>query len=433
MLYEKEGRVFTKRTDKEWEIILRDMVVGLSSEEREALEWLIGELRKGHYEVFEWLEQNKYKRKPVSMAQFLDDDYYMGKSTKSLYPALRRDLIEIVDGGPYRQVLLTGAIGFGKTTSISLLTARLLYELSCLRFPQVQYGLMAGADIVVALISKNLQLARSVLRRPLEGRILLSPYFKEHFWPKVNKDEMKFPGRIKIVNSSAFTERILGMDVIGGAMDEVNFFGEFRPGMGGKADVAMNVYNSLLRRIKSRFLRAGGDLPGMMVVVSSAGHKGSFMDKHIQEVKGDPYVFVRDYAIWDVKPKHYFSGEKFWVLVGGGRLRSKILTEEEARAVDEDELVENGARLIQVPVEFREDFERNIEAAIRDIAGISVSALNPFIHRMDKVEANMVREWRHPFNKEIYVYGDREFRVLWDEITVLKERRLRNGFVERYR
>jgi len=435
MLFEREGRVFTKRTEQEWDLILREMVEGLSSEEREALEWLIGELRAGHLEVLEWLEKNKYKRKPVSMEQFLDDDYYLGRTTQNLYPELRKNLIEIVDNGPYRQVILTGAIGFGKTTSVSLLMARLLYELSCLRFPQVQFGLMAGADIVVALISKNLQLARSVLRRPLEGRLILSPYFKEHFWPRVNKDEMRFPGRIKVVNSSAFAERILGMDVIGGAMDEVNFFGEFRPGMGGKNDMAMNVFDSLVRRVKSRFMRAGGDLPGMVVVVSSAGHKGSFLDQHIKKVKDDPYVFVRDYAIWDVKPKEYFSGRKFWVLVGGGRLRSRILTEEEAREFQKNEeiLVENGARLIQVPEEFREDFENNIEAAIRDIAGISVSALNPFIHRMDKVERNIVSEWRHPFNVVEYVYGEGPLEVLWDEITVVKTRRLRGGFVEHYR
>jgi hypothetical protein len=324
------------------------------------------------------MNDGRWLRKPVSVEQFLDDPYYMGGTSQTLYPRIKQDLIEMFETPGIREVVLTGSIGYGKTTFISFATCRLLYELSCLRAPQLAYGLSPGSEIVIALMSKSLHLSRQVMKSAVDDKIKLSPYFMEHFKPDFRSDHTFFPNNINLSIGSCFSERILGMNVLGGAMDEANFMvskGQVIGKQSGKKatvaqfDLAEKMYASIVRRIKSRFLKAPQDLPGLMILASSAATIDSFTNRKIRDATNDSSVFVRDYAAWDVKPKQNFNGDKFFVLIGNSAVRSRVIKDkEEADAIDRGWLEEQECRIIEVPTEYYDDFDRDLENAIRDMA-----------------------------------------------------------------
>lgn len=420
--------------------MLREEIAGLSPNARKLLDAVMNDMESGDDTLLDVIGEHRYNWRPVSMDQFLSDEYYLGQSTQTLYPRIREDLCESLGTHNYREMVLTGSIGYGKTTFLSVAICRMLYELSCLRAPQLAYGLSPGSELVIALMSKSLHLSRTVMMSAVVDKIKLSPYFEEHFKPTYGREVTKFPGNIMMAVGSCNSERMLGMNVVGGAMDEANFMATKGQVIGGgtgggvkktvaQFDLAEKVYASLVRRIKSRFLKAPADLPGMMVLVSSAATMGSFTDRKIKDANNDPTVFVRDYSAWDVKPESHFSGETFDIVIGSSSLRSRIVNPGEV--LDVDWLKENGSRVISVPIEYVDDFKRDLENAIRDIAGISTHAISAFIHRIEKVDECISPRVVHPFSVDQYDYG-KPGEFIWDRVCDRKKRNLRGGFEEDY-
>ena len=166
----------------------------------------------------------------------------------------------------------------------------------------------------------------------------------------------------------------------------------------GHYDHAETLYNTVKRRMTSRFERHG-KLPGMLFVVSSKKTLDDFTAKRVRESKNNPHVFVRDYALWDIKPEDYYSAEKFYVVCGNEQTPSRILPDDEVEKVSKT--LPEGATLIEVPEDFRPDFERDLEGSIRDLAGVSTLAINPFIPRREKIQ-EAIDERKHPFSTLVY-------------------------------
>lgn len=443
---ERNGRHRSQRTEEEELALVMSELESLSPEERQLLEATMKGLYAGDNSIANALSAQRWRWTPVDMDTFLDDPYYLGESSKTLYPKIRADLKEALTSGRYREMVLTGGIGYGKTTFISFAVARMLYEISCLRNPQEAYGLSAGSEVVVALISKSLHVARQVMKTAVEDKIKISPYFQEHFKGRANRDVTHYPNNVMLVIGSCNSERVLGMNVVGGAMDEANFMttkGQVIKQAGGdkksiaQYDLAEKVYASLIRRVKSRFLKAAQDLPGIMVLASSATTVNSFTDRKIKASLNDPAVFVRDYANWEVKPQENFTGERFDVLVGNGGLRSKLLPKDTPEP-ERQYYLDAGCRIIDVPIEYIEDFQRDLELAIRDIAGIATHAISAYIHRLEKIEDAVTRydhltEHRaigHPCTTDEYTMNKGDFDFMWGRLCSKGKRRLKGGHEE---
>ena len=445
VVVDKNGRAFSQRSEEEELALVMQELETLNDEERALLEATMKELHSGNNRIVSAISKQRWKWSPVDMDTFLDDPYYLGESTRTLYPKIRQDLKDALTSGRYREMVLTGGIGYGKTTFISFAIARMLYEISCLRSPQDSYGLSAGSEVVVALISKSLHVARQVMKTAVEDKIKISPYFNQHFKGKANRDVTHYPSNVMLVIGSCNSERVLGMNVVGGAMDEANFMttkGQVIKGSAGakksiaQYDLAEKVYASIVRRIKSRFLKAANDLPGLMVLASSATTVNSFTDRKIKASANDPTVFVRDYANWEVKPQENFSGETFEVVVGNGGLRSKVMKGDVSDA-ERSYYVDAGCRIINVPIEYVEDFERDLESAIRDIAGIATHAISAYIHRLEKIEDAVVRydhvngyqSIGHPCTSQEYTMNT-DFDFMWGRFCSKGKRRLKGGHEE---
>lgn len=325
----------------------------------------------------------KYKTPPISIREFINSKFYLGKAGE-VYPAIMVELEEL-NSGKYDEAVLTGGIGSGKTTTALYSLAYQLYLLSCLRNPHQLYGLDSSSEIKMVFQNITIGLARGVDYNRFRDMIERSPYFQRHFmYDREISSKLLFPNRIEIEPVSGSETASIGQNVIGGIIDEVNFMAvtenSKQSSDGGTYDQAVELYNTIARRRKSRFI-TGGVMPGLLCLVSSKKTPGQFTDRKELEAKTNPRIFVFNKRVWDIKPWS-FSGVTFAIFCGDETRQPRLLVNQEIVSESERTLVDH------IPIEFLPEFKDDITKALRDIAGRSTLAISPFMPDMAKVTAN---------------------------------------------
>ena len=431
----KHGRKQSVHTVEDQRQVTKKALESLTPLELALVEEIIKEEDVDEHE--ELYLDHRYHTRPVSMEQFIEDPYYLGNSCETLWPELRQDLIDLF-ADPYTEVVLTGGIGVGKTFVASIAICRIIYELSCLVNPQKTFGLSSGTEIVIPLFSKNLILAREVMKSAVDDKIKESPYFLNHFTPDIKREYTSFPNNIRLTVGSYGSERVLGANVICAFCDETNFppktkKQQIATGFGQKVtsahfDIVEKVYSGLVRRINSRFQKAGGIFPGMTILASSAATVDSFTERKIRNSKGKSDIFVRDHTAWTARPVENFSGDWFYILCSASSLKARFIEPDEYDLRTDEFLKENDAWIIEVPEEYRADFETDMENALRDIAGISTQAISAFIQRVDAVD-DCTDKRDHPFEAYEWIAGG-PGKFEWDQLCREFERTLPGGHKE---
>lgn len=326
---------------------------------------------------------------PVDIKTFMYDPYFLGlrefdpDTGLGVFPEVERAATEIVHGG-YVESLLMGGIGLGKTTLAQIVQAYHLYDLSTLVNPQEKFGLFDTSSIVMVMLNRTDELAKAVTFGEFRQMIEDRPYFNEHFsFPKEQKSKMEFPRNIKVIPSAAYSTKLLGMNVIGGIIDEMNFMNviEQSKNAGGKEfNQAVSIYNTLVRRRKSRF-NVAGRLPGCLCMVSSKGGPDDFTEKRKIEVERDEeeqkLTHIWDKAIWEVRPRNKYKAETFMVELGNERLNSRILQSIEDRRPESE--------IIHVPMDFIKDFTNDMDGSLRDFAGKVTLSKKPFFYDRERI------------------------------------------------
>ena len=193
-------------------------------------------------------------------------------------------------------------------------------------------------------------------------------------------------------------EHFIGHDIISAFMDEINFTNG--DSMKDDAMKVMKLYNTIKRRMESRYMRLG-KLPGMLFMVSSKKSESDFLETYIKSNKSKPYVYVVDEPLWVVKADQgNYSGKTFKVAVGNTYLKSKILDDNENSAP----YVSNGQEVIDVPIEHREAFELDINSALMDVAGKALSSSMKYIY-YDKLRLCYRMYLTNPFTKDEITLG----------------------------
>ncbi|MGW8177556.1 MAG: hypothetical protein ACWGQW_02005, partial [bacterium] len=335
-----------------------------------------------------WLEgdaseiEENYTSLPVDFHTFVTSKEFLNKEG-ALYDPIMQDLIEL-NNGSYVEAVLTGGIGSGKTTIALYTNAYQLYLLSCYRNPHKSFNLDPASEIQFIFQSINASLAKQVDYQRFRSMIAAAPYFQQHFrFEKDIESKLVFPNRIEVVPVSGMETAAIGQNVIGGIIDEMNYMAIVENSKanidGGTYNQAIALYNSISRRRKSRFMQ-NGSLPGVLCLVSSKRYPGQFTDMKQEEAKTDSTIFVFDKRVWDVKPEDYTQGW-FPAFIGDTKRKPRILDDGEPIRPKDRDLV------IQIPVEYKKDFERDILNAMREIAGVSTLATTPFFIETDKVSS----------------------------------------------
>jgi len=411
-VFEENGKWKSKRTSAEYQKILKAEFGNLTPEERKVALQVFSDLVKtGKSKFLNKATEIEYEYQPVGIRQFIEDPYYLGDAGSALFPKWKEDLISMFEGN-YYEVILTGSIGIGKDYVATLAMCRLLYETLCLKKPQEFFGLAPDSTIHFAPISVTQTLAREVVFKGVAGKLEKSTFFKNTIGFKCLKDEIVFPKNITIVGGNSSDTSVLGLNIFGAILDETNFMGTTTRSIHGDSVNAMGkadlLYSSISRRMKSRFLKYG-KLPGKLFILSSKKSITDFTERRIRESLDDPYVFVRDYALWDTHPPEKFSKERFKVFIGSELKPPRVIQE------GDEVPTEN---VITVPEDFRRDFELDIHAALRDLAGVATVALKPFFQLRHRLEETINPARLHPaINFEWDAANIDTFRFMWNKLV----------------
>lgn len=339
-----------------------------------------------------------YLYPPVKIQKFVEDPYYLGSILHgNIYPKIMDDLVELFEGS-YSEVLLMGAIGWGKSVMAEIGIAYDIYKVSCLKNPADAYGLLPNSNLALLNVSVRKLQAQKVLFSGLGNLIRNSPYFREKFpYDPSIMSELRFPRGVFAYPVAASEQALLGEGVFSAAFDEMNFYMVIEKSKqhpeGGTYDQALQLYTKMSRRIQSRMNKRGG-LPGHLWMVSSARYPNDFTERKAIEALTDKRIFVRQYTAWDTKPRTDFMTETFKVEIGDIARKSRVLEGTETD-VDKD-------RILQVPMDFKDAFDRDPDEAARDFGGVSTLSIRPFIGRRDLITEMMQKGaamgLKHPFS-----------------------------------
>lgn len=341
---------------------------------------------------------------PVDIDTFLDDRAYLGKYfgrellsvEKNYWRLALKEIFPSINYSPYWLVCLKGAIGVGKTTTASVGALYDLQWLLCNPDPQGFLGSLPTARIEFAIFNITLS-ATDVVWDKIASMMAESEYFtglmgkaKKRF-----KTDTLFPKRIDFFSGSRIGHS-LGRDVYEVLIDEANF--EIITGQVRKT------FYSLFRRMETRFMRKEGGFPGRIWIISSETDKSSVLNSLIEEYRGQEGVFIRQPAVWEVKPEKYEGDKRFKVFTGSISKPNPVIIDStnEALFKDEQELI------IEVPEKHKHDFETDVNGSLRDLAGKSTFSRYRLFKQRDKLDNALCVELLFPDTFELDFNDDND-------------------------
>lgn len=313
-----------------------------------------------------------YEQPPAPPAEFVTSPLYLGLGPR-VYPAVLDTLEEIFTGG-YNEAALCWGIGAGKSFFSSLAISYLVHRTLCLRDPQGYYGLAPGSTIAFLNMSASAGQAQRVVFNEIKQRLTASPWFRR-FCARYGKDglqvlsgEIRLPKQLVVVTGNSAETCPLGYNLLGAVLDEAAFLLSTGD---GRHDAAEEIYHALRQRITSRFFGRG-----LLVLISSPRHVGDFIERKLAEGNAEPAEgsaaaragWGPSRAVRREPPMRPFQGGDGRPSGGGTRLYTS------RRAIWEVKPPELYCGRVfeyqglQIPVEYQDDFRRNPQRALRDLA-----------------------------------------------------------------
>lgn len=325
----------------------------------------------------------------VPIEEWINDDYYVGRDARKLYPFWKDLICEIFGGGKqnYNQIVITGGIGTGKSTVGLYIVLRKLYELSCYENVAGLFGLMSNSMTAFLYFSlTKYQAERSgfaQLRSIVDG----VPYFRELFKRNQYRNStLDFPENIRIFYGSS-TADMIGLNCISAIIDEANFFGD---SSGSEVDLGSveDLYKAVLSRTTSRFTSNGVN-NSLNLVISSSTFKTSMTSKLYEKSLTDPNIKYARARLWDIKPKGTYSDETFFVFAGNDKIDPFIIKDTSDLSVKLGisldpslpikeaivKLSQEYRNLIdEVPIDFYPNYSNDVIQGLQDFSGMSVAS-----------------------------------------------------------
>ncbi|MEI7809766.1 MAG: hypothetical protein WCJ07_14910, partial [Verrucomicrobiota bacterium] len=267
------------------------------------LEELAAELRAGDSSGIEKLWLADYVKRPPDMLTFLTSPRYLGASLNpgagqnGLWPKWQELLTGQFDYDSFvNNLVLTGAIGIGKSTILVILMLYRICLAAHLRDPFGYFGLAKSSDISFVLLSISRDTIRSTVWATALKLMAQSPFFCEQggFDPAKQYAslvvDLKYlsPGlkmsHLKLSGGSQ-SQHFLGRNTLVIALDEGNFRLE-----GDPQNSAYDLFAEGRARMTSRFQCVSGFMPGLSIVAASAADESAFTEKLTAEIAatGDP-------------------------------------------------------------------------------------------------------------------------------------------------
>lgn len=286
--------------------------------------------------------------------------------------------------------------------AMGICLAYYLHIVLCLRDPHKYFGLADQKNLVFAILNITTKaMAYKNAWGTVHRMLLNSPWFmargvksegKRPEWTCTTKPVELIFGRN--------ADDLIGLDILFAFMDEISFYRN--ASIESQIKAATDVYNAAWERMKSRFVKFGGIFDGLMVLASSKRTDQSFLEsfiKKILESQDSRRVLVIDKPRWEVLPPESYCGKRFPVAVGDKFRPSQIIREDQVQ-----EFTEAGYKIYWPPIENYGEFERDMNNALTNIAGVSVGQISSFL-RGDLVTSCIDKGLNNPFKKSIIYSG----------------------------
>ena len=323
--------------------------------------------------------------KVVDVIEFVENPEYT--ALFKAWPSVKDNLAQIFDSKVHRfEITLTGSIRCGKSATAQLTVEYILYLISRLHNPHLEFGLSPGRSIIIVLQSVNQDKAGSILFEPIKNDLDASPYFQKNFNRNTDRNgSVILPDGIKVVPLTANETAALGENIISAVVTESNFMrvikGSVKLRYSNKAayDQAKELYNRLHERITATFKVHEWYFFGKLIADSSVNHPQDFTHQKMNQAKRDPSILVINRPIWEAQPPDKFPADepRFFVEVGDNHRFSRIIESKEEAL--------NPESVIEVPEQLRVHFEEDIEEALKNYAGKVTAITGVFIPFTDAI------------------------------------------------
>lgn len=368
---------------------------------------------KGHSEIYNKLLYSDYKEIPVTINEFITNKTYLGngvidkEGNQTIFPYWIKVLNDIFPNNldtAYNTLVLTGAIGLGKSFIAVICILYLLYRMLCLKNARYHYGLQEIDVITFSFINITMEAAKGVAWSKCQELLQASPWFMAHGTITKNISpewQPKQESKIELLYGS-LPRHVIGRCVFASFEDEISF--QPNQDVGKQKDKAMKLISSVDARMQSRFMK-GEVLPTLNILASSKRTEQSFLESYIDMKKQNESktTLVIDEPQWVIRTDKN-SKNKFYVAVGNKFLNNEVLplniTPQDLQAYKD-----KGYMLMQVPMGYYEKFLDDIDIALTDIAGISTSSTTKYISGARWSECrkdNLI----NPMSKEIIEVGN---------------------------
>ena len=393
-----------------------------------------------------WLAD--YVKRPPDLLTFLTSPRYLGASLNpgagqnGLWPKWQELLTSHFDFDSFvNNLVLTGAIGIGKSTILVILVLYRICLAAHLRDPFGYFGLAKSTDISFVLLSVSRDTLRNTVWAIAVKLLAQSPFFCEQAGFDPARTYASLVVDLKYVSPRLKTSRLilcggsqsqhfLGRNTLAIALDEGNFRLESDP-----QNSAYQLFAEGRARMASRFQIISGFLPGLSIIASSATDESAFTEKLTAEIAatGDPRTDrVVSQPIYRLKDGLVLKPWHFRVAYGLPQVEPMIL----AGAVDDlgrplpppaagpftadqgHAAVPDGMRVEIVPGDYYPEFLRNPRQALQRLSGISIGGthrLFPALTDIHKcLDLSVAEDVRSPSLATIIEVSAEDKLQIWD-------------------
>lgn len=327
----------------------------------------------------DWLKNNPdFEERPASIVEFLGPKYL--NIAKGIRPGLLSVLIDIFgeESNPYslasyEEAMMTGAIGIGKTTFASIVLPYMAHWVLCLKDPQSFFNLLPGSRIAFMMMSTSETQAREVIFADVFARINHSRWFKKYPHDPNYKNQIRWSAKdIWIIPGDSVETTFEGYNILGGVLDEMDSH-RITP----KKDYALEGYNTISNRIRSRFQDRG-----LLILIGQMKKSVGFAATKKADFEKNPKAYVSTMTIWESfgwnSPrflKEDGTRDSFWFDV--------------RRKTEVAELIATTVRssdFMEIPRIYQKSFRDDPDRALKDLAGIPPKVGNPFIGMTHKID-----------------------------------------------
>lgn len=387
--------------------------------EKKELHKIIEEVAaKGYSETLETLWLADFKEVPVSIDEFICNPYYLGKTNRegeAVYPYWRQTAHNIFGAGNrYSEIVLSGATRIGKTSTMTIILAYMLYRLMLYRNPHEYFKKKEVSRFTIAFANLTMELAQGVCYREFNDTLKECPFFNDHgTFSRSQRNFYYIPEGDKIeVIAGSDASMFLGRQVWAAGIDECNFAKAGVKDIGIAKATMKKLYDTINARISGTF-RLNGEVYGKMITSSSKNTDSDFLSDHIEQQlnSGNTALYLVDEPQWKILPKEMFSDEVFHFTVGDRYKRGFVIPEQDDDEEHRKEYESQGYTVIEAPAELRKNFLADYDVSLRDIAGISVVGSMGFIQQ--EIITPCVSITRHnPFFQDTIQIGKNDNKTI---------------------